>query len=169
MQEYNILIPVISGLFGTIIGFATTFFTVWWTAKNKEKIAREYRKRQSLKDIYEVFINIHYEYIEMLAKCTNKICFFKTFTLSPPKSIPSVKTAEMLVKLYGSDFTKLWGKFEKSKNDFSVNVIKIMQTEYRNKSQIHRDEENKANVNYYKEMQDVIEDIHATITQIIPK
>ena len=30
MQEYNILtIPVISGFFGTIIGFATTFFTVW--------------------------------------------------------------------------------------------------------------------------------------------
>ncbi len=126
VEYFTKWIPVVATLGGATLGFSASLLTTWFNNRAINLRSKDDRNRNRLELIYELLIEVQYDYFLLTKKVMSYSCSGKKISLDKIEKISSSRKLEMIIFLYFPEFKEELKSLENAQELFGREFVKIL-------------------------------------------
>lgn len=166
-QSASQWVPIVGTLGGAMIGFFSNYLINLMNAKRNEKLEKENKKKEGLKDLYETLILVCLDYSSISSKCIEKIDSNVKFEFDKKDKIAPLVKAEMLVNIYGKEVMELWDELKKETEKFGNILLEVIEKNYNEAGEDVKKDVRGRVIQAMISIRKKVEKIHSEIVRIV--
>ncbi len=167
MSSISPWVPVIGTLAGSVLGFASSFITTWWSSKKNSDKEEIDRKRKNLEDAYRTLVDIKTYYRGLSGKLASKVHYGIAPKIDQSDDMSPLIKGEMLIKLYLQELSDKWDDFDLVKVEFGEIYASVVTTNYDNVELRVKQDLTQRIMNTHKKIEEKIDIIQHEISTVI--